>query len=81
MEFADSGPEALRCLERSSYDAVVADMRMPGTNGLELLEETARRFPETVRIVLSGQCDRQALLRAVGVVHHFLNKPCEPQTL
>lgn len=81
MEFADSGPGALRCLEQSSYDAVVADMRMPGTDGLELLEETARRFPETVRIVLSGQCDRQALLRAVGVVHHFLNKPCEPQTL
>ena len=34
MEFAGSGPEALRCLERSSYDAVVADMRMPGTDGL-----------------------------------------------
>jgi HD-like signal output (HDOD) protein len=54
---------------------------MPGMSGLELHEEIARRFPETVRIMLSGQCERQSLLRAVGAVHHFLNKPCEPQTL
>jgi len=81
MGFADSGQAALSCLEQSPTDVIVADMCMPGMSGLDLLEETARRFPETVRIVLSGQCERQALLRAVGVVHHFLNKPCEPQTL
>ena len=81
MEFADSGPAALRCLEQSPFEVVVADMCMPGMSGLELHEEIARRFPETVRIMLSGQCERQSLLRAVGAVHHFLNKPCEPQTL
>ncbi|MCX7427909.1 MAG: HDOD domain-containing protein [Planctomycetia bacterium] len=81
MEFAEGGREALDCLAASPFDVVVTDMRMPGTDGAELLESIKRRYPATVRIILSGQCDRQAVLKCVGPAHQFLTKPCDSQTL
>ena len=54
MEFAPSAPAALEILARGPFDAVVTDMRMPGMDGAELLDEVKRRHPHVVRIVLSG---------------------------
>jgi HD-like signal output (HDOD) protein len=56
-------------------------MRMPGVDGAELLRRTVDLHPEVVRIVLSGQSDQEALLRAVGPAHQFLSKPCDPDVL
>ncbi len=81
MEFAASGPEALEQLARQPFDVVVTDMRMPGMDGSELLRRVRERFPGTVRIVLSGQCDRLEVLKAVGPAHQFLTKPCDSETL
>ncbi len=81
MEFVDSGPEALQRLAAWPADVVVTDMRMPGMDGAELLDELMRRHPRTVRIVLSGQCEREAVLKAVGPAHQFLTKPCDPEVL
>lgn len=49
--------------------------------GSELLHEVMVRHPATVRIILSGQCDRQSVLKSVGPTHQFLTKPCDPATL
>ena len=81
MEFAEGGPQALQRLAQSSFDAVVTDMRMPGMDGEELLQQVMHLYPETVRIVLSGQCDRETVLKTVDPAHQFLTKPCSPQTL
>jgi len=81
MEFAPSASEALDRLAASPFDVVVTDMRMPGTDGSQLLEEVMQRYPATVRIVLSGQCDRRAVMRCVGPAHQFLTKPCRSETL
>jgi HD-like signal output (HDOD) protein len=81
MEFAAGGAEALDRLAAAPFDVVVTDMRMPGTDGAELLKTVMRRYPATVRIILSGQCQRQAVLKCVGFAHQFLTKPCDSQTL
>lgn len=81
MEFAASGPEALERLAASPFDVVVTDMRMPGMDGSELLREVMARYPATVRIILSGQCDRGTVLQAVAAAHQFLTKPCDSETL
>lgn len=81
MAFAGSGDEALRLLDERRYDAVVTDMRMPRMDGAELLALVARRHPQAVRIILSGQCDQEAALKSVGPSHVFLSKPCEPGLL
>ena len=57
-------PRALEILEREAFDAVVTDMRMPGMDGAELLDEVKRRHPHVVRIVLSGQADQASVLRS-----------------
>ncbi len=81
MEFASGGPEALRVLERSPVDVLVTDMRMPGMDGIQLLEEVRQRFPRVARIVLTGQCDREAVFRAMALAHRQLAKPCDAETL
>ncbi len=81
MEFASSGLEALQALERNRFDVLVTDMRMPGMDGIQLLEEVRKRFPGVVRMVLTGQCDRDAVLRAMTLAHRQLAKPCDPDTL
>ena len=81
MEFVDSGPKALERLAAVPFEIVVTDMRMPGMDGAQLLQEIMGRYPGTMRIVLSGQCDRQAVLRTISTAHQFLTKPCDAETL
>ena len=81
MEFAENGPDALAFMEQSQTDVLVTDMRMPGMDGVELLTETMKRFPATVRIVLSGQADQSSVLRVVNPAHIYLSKPCDADKL
>jgi HD-like signal output (HDOD) protein len=81
MVFAGSGAEALDQCASSHFDVIVTDARMPGMEGSELLAEVRRRHPDTVRVILSGQCSRESVLRCVGVAHQFLSKPCDAETL
>ncbi len=73
---ASSAAEAIELLEVERFDVLVSDMRMPGMDGADLLAIARDQYPETVRIVLSGQSDDVASLRAARVAHQFLTKPC-----
>lgn len=81
MEFAEGGVEAIKRLQAGPFDVVVSDARMPGMEGAELLEEVRCKYPDTVRIILSGQCSRDSVLQCVGVAHQFLSKPCDAEFL
>jgi HD-like signal output (HDOD) protein len=81
MVFVTSGEAALAEIDRAKFDVVVSDMRMPAMDGAALLEAVRRKHPSTARLVLSGQADRDSILRAVPVTHVFLSKPCDPQVL
>lgn len=79
--FVERGATALELLSRTRFDAIVSDMRMPEMTGAELLREVQARFPETIRVVLSGFAEFEATLRAIPVAHHFLLKPCDGETV
>ncbi len=81
MVFARSGQEALAALAERTFNVVVSDMRMPGMDGAALLTEVTQRYPQVVRIVLSGQSSKEATLKSVGAAHQFLAKPCDPEKL
>lgn len=81
LEFADGGAAALQVMDVHSFDIVVSDMRMPGMDGAELLSCVRDRDPGVVRIILSGQSDREAALRAAKVAHQFLAKPFDAPVL
>ncbi len=81
MQFVGSAAAALTALEKEPYDAVISDMRMPIMDGAQLLEQVKQRYPDVVRMILSGQSSREAIFRSIAPAHQFLSKPCDPQEL
>jgi signal transduction histidine kinase len=77
---AASGDEALAVAEKTPLDVVVADHRMPGMTGVDLLEKLRRLRPDVAGIVLTGYADMNALEAAINRANafRFLRKPWEP---
>jgi FixJ family two-component response regulator len=79
-------PEAALALvagQEEPFSVVVSDYQMPGLNGIDFLARVRTIAPDTVRIMLTGQADLDASMRAVneGEVFRFLTKPCPSDTL
>jgi len=74
---ARSGSEALGLLEHEEVDLVIADQRMPGMTGVELLTRVRERYPGTLRLVLTAYTDFDAMLQAIneGQVYRYIIKP------
>jgi response regulator RpfG family c-di-GMP phosphodiesterase len=81
---ASSGEKALHKLKEIRGAAVVvSDMRMPGMDGAQLLQQVLKLYPETSRILLTGEPGRDAAIAAVNQaqIFRFLAKPCAPEQL
>lgn len=84
LDTASGGEEALQKMaSNGGYAIIVSDMRMPGMNGVELLSAAKKKWPDTVRMMLTGNADQQTAVDAVnhGDVFRFLNKPCQTDDL
>jgi EAL domain-containing protein (putative c-di-GMP-specific phosphodiesterase class I)/FixJ family two-component response regulator len=81
---ADSGADALKVLSaEDDFAVVVSDMRMPGMDGATFLARVRVESPRSTRILLTGQTELSAAVRAIndGQVFRFLSKPCPPEVL
>ena len=81
---AVSGPQALERLKEAGGAAVViSDMRMPGMDGATLLKHVMQLYPDTTRILLTGEPGRDSAVSAVNTAHvfRFLLKPCTREQL
>jgi two-component system, probable response regulator PhcQ len=80
---ASSGSEAERILDSVHVDAIVSDEQMPGMPGSEFLARARKRFPNTIRMVLTGQASLEAAVKAIneGGVYRFFLKPVNPADL
>lgn len=80
---ATAGADAVRLAVENDVDVIVADQRMPGMTGIEVLSEVREQSPRTVRILLTGYADPSAVEGSInqGEVFRFLSKPCPPQLL
>lgn len=81
VETASSGVDALELFEEEIFDVIVSDMRMPGMDGEELLRKIEENYPDTVRIILSGQADQAAAIRSSFISHRWLDKPFDSEEL
>lgn len=81
MRFVESGAQALELMAAEPVEVIVSDMVMPGMDGAQLLTEVMRSHPATIRLVLSGHSEREAVLRLVGPAHQYLSKPCNAEEL
>ena len=74
---ANSGANALTILANNDVDVIVSDQRMPEMLGNELLATVSQQYPQTMRILLTGFMDKQAIVNSIndGEVYRFINKP------
>ena len=78
---AGSGEEGLSLLEREPVDLVISDMRMPEMDGARFLERVSSRWPETLRILLTGHADIASTIAAInrGQIFRYIAKPWDDQ--
>jgi two-component system, sensor histidine kinase and response regulator len=78
VETADSAAAALDCIADRDYDAIVTDIRMPGMNGLELLDEIRTRKPDIPTLIITGHGDNDLVVHALrGGARDFIQKPID----
>lgn len=80
---AGSAEAAMEVMRRDEVGVIVADQRMPGTSGVELLERVRIDYPDAVRVLITAYSDIQAAINAInrGRVRRYLRKPWEPAEL
>jgi len=80
---ASHGAQALDIVKDKDIDVIVADHRMPQMTGVEVLTKVRKLSPRTVRILLTGYADLDAVEGSIndGEVFRFLTKPCAPKQL
>ena len=79
---ADSGAELREAFARPQPDIVLLDLGLPDANGMELLPEIKKQWPDTEVIVLTGMASLEAAVNATKRgAYHFLNKPFDTQNL
>ncbi|HTD06265.1 HD domain-containing phosphohydrolase [Undibacterium sp.] len=74
---APGGQEGLALLETEAVDLVISDMRMPTMDGAAFLEHVRSRWPDTMRLLLTGYADVQSIVEAInrGEIYRYITKP------
>lgn len=74
---AESGDAGLQVLATETVDMVISDMRMPEMDGARFLELVRIRWPDTVRILLTGYADVSSIIEAInrGEIYRYITKP------
>ncbi len=80
---ANSGAEALELLDREQVHVIISDQRMPGMTGSEFLSIARERHPRTMRMLLTGYADLEAVVAAVnqGGIYAYATKPWDENDL
>lgn len=83
VHIATGGEEALEILAKNDIDVIVSDQRMPNMLGNELLEKVHQLYPKTMRLLLTGFMDKEAIIKTIneGEIYRFINKPWNNQEI
>lgn len=80
---ASSADEARGLLERQPVSVILCDQRMPGMTGVSFLKEVRERWPDAVRIVISGYTDSEDIIAGINEagIYQYILKPWAPDHL
>lgn len=81
MEFATGAQKGLELAQESSFDVVLSDWKMEKMNGVEFLKIIRDQCPLAIRVIFSSFSDKHSILDCAGLVHQFLPKPFDRETL
>lgn len=74
---AESGAEGLKIMQEESFHLVISDQRMPKMSGVEFFTQIKDIYPDTIRMVLTGYSDMQAIIDSInkGSIYYYISKP------
>ena len=77
VHLANSAQEGLEIMKKYTIHLVIADQRMPEMTGIEFLEKIKEKYPDCIRMVLTGFTDVEAIIQAInkGRVYRYITKP------
>jgi DNA-binding NtrC family response regulator len=80
---AGNGEEALALLAGNEVQVILSDQRLKGMSGIDFLTQVKTRYPDTIRIILSGYTELSAVVNSVnqGAIYKFLTKPWDDDEL
>ena len=82
VDTAESGAQALELFDRTRHALVITDIKMPGMDGIQLLQEIKRRTPLTEVIIITGHGEMHLAIQALKLeASDFITKPIEPAAL
>ncbi|MDQ6983619.1 MAG: sigma-54 dependent transcriptional regulator, partial [Ghiorsea sp.] len=83
VHIASTPDEAMMIMADEWVQVVVSDQRMPMMTGVEFLQEVRGRFPEVIRIIISGYTDSEDIITAINDagIHQYITKPWDPNNL
>jgi response regulator RpfG family c-di-GMP phosphodiesterase len=83
IAIATSAEAAMKILETKPAEIIITDQRMPNITGIEFLEKVIEKYPDPIRILLTGYADMNAVIDAVnkGKIFHYLSKPWDEKEL
>lgn len=79
----ESPLDALKLLQKSVFNVIISDQRMPEVSGVEFLEKAKNLCPDTTRVLLTGYTDIESVIDAInrGNVYRYVAKPWDPDDL
>lgn len=80
---AKGGDEGIELLKKHPIKLIITDQRMPGMTGVQFLERTLSEYPDTIRVVLTGFSDMEAIIEVInsGRIFRYITKPWEEDEL
>ena len=80
---AVSGEQGLEILQKNIVHLIITDQRMPSMTGIQFLEKVIPKYPQTIRMILTGFSDIEAIIGAIntGRVFHYITKPWDENEL
>jgi putative nucleotidyltransferase with HDIG domain len=83
LTLADTAELGLKKVEEKQFSLVISDLKLPGADGIKFLQSISRRFPDTVRILISGHADFNSAVKAINQtgLFGFIAKPWSTRSL
>ncbi len=80
---ANNAEEGMKILQDSPIEIIITDQKMPGTTGVEFLEQIVELYPHTIRMILTGFSDIEAIIQAInsGGIYRYITKPWDENEL
>jgi signal transduction histidine kinase len=74
---ANDASEAFKLVENRDINVIISDQRMPGMSGVEFLSKVKQYHPDTIRLILTGYSDVEAIIAAIneGAIFRYITKP------